>query len=313
MTSKKHWHSQALKLRGEGLSSREIAKRLGKGKSTINDFFTKHFQKLEVINEEIGHPGKKGPRILIYDIETSPIIAHLWSMWQQGIGLKQIETDWFVMSFCAKWLGEDEIFYFDQRDAENMEDDKELCERLWELFNEADFVVGQNVKAFDNKKMNARFILNGLPRPSTYRSIDTLDIAKANFNFTSRKLEYMSKNLCTDTHKDSHSEFPGHELWVECLKGNRKAWEAMERYNRDDVLSTEELYILFSSWDLKQPNFDVYVDEILDMDEWEHDGFHYTQFGKYKRYRNKTTGQQRRSRVNLLPKEKRQSLLANIV
>ena len=42
------------------------------------------------------------------------------------------------------------------------------------------------------------------------------------------------------------------------------------------------------------------------------DGFHYSNLGKYKRYRNKITGVQRRSRVNLLPKEKRDSLLSNI-
>lgn len=305
----KPWHENALKRRQLGESSRNIAKALSVGKSTVNDFFTRH----DAIEKQVTTNKKKGPRILIYDIETSPIIAHLWSMWQQGIGLKQIQADWFVMSFCAKWLGEDEIFYYDQRNVENMEDDSELCRKLWDLFNEADFVVGQNVKSFDNKKMNARFILNGLPRPSTYRSIDTLDIAKANFGFTSRKLAYMTDHLCNDVKKQDHKEFPGHEMWVECLKGNQKAWEAMEAYNRDDVLSTEELYILFSSWDLKLPNFDVYCDEVLDMDEWEHDGFHYSQYGKYKRYRNKITGQQRRSRVNELSKEKRQSLLANIV
>jgi len=74
----------------------------------------------------------------------------------------------------------------------------------------------------------------------------------------------------------------------------------------------EELYDILSSWDNTLPNFDVYVDEILDMSVWEEDGFHYSNLGKYKRYRNKITGVQRRSRVNLLPKEKRDSLLSNI-
>ena len=87
----------------------------------------------------------------------------------------------------------------------------------------------------------------------------------------------------------------------------------MEEYNRLDVLSLEELYNILSSWDNKLPNFDVYCDEILDMDVWEKEGFHYTQLGKYQRYRNKITGQQKRSRVNLLTKEKRDSLLSNIL
>jgi len=87
----------------------------------------------------------------------------------------------------------------------------------------------------------------------------------------------------------------------------------MEEYNRYDVLALEELYNILSSWDNKLPNFDVYVDNVLDMSEWEEDGYHYTNLGKYKRYRNKKTGQQRRSRINLLSKEKRASLLVNIV
>lgn len=255
--------------------------------------------------------GKEGPKILVYDIETSPILAQMWSMWQQGFGLNQIESDWFIMSFAAKWLGSDEIFYYDQSQAEDMEDDYELLSALWDLLNEADIVVGQNVKAFDTKKVNARFILNGFPKPSTYRQIDTLSIAKENFAFTSRKLEYMSDQLCS-VKKIKHDEFPGHVLWSECLKGNQRAWEAMKEYNVQDILATEELYNLFSSWDSKLPNYDVYVDEILDMDEWEKDGFVYTNLAKYQRYRNKITGQQKRSRVNLLTKEKRASLLANI-
>ncbi|MNY46837.1 hypothetical protein D3C86_1820570 [compost metagenome] len=87
----------------------------------------------------------------------------------------------------------------------------------------------------------------------------------------------------------------------------------MKDYNVNDVLSLEELYDIISSWDNSLPNWDVYVDEILDMSEWEEDGWHFTNLGKYKRYRNKTTGVQKRSRVNELSKEKRDSLLRNIL
>lgn len=48
------------------------------------------------------------------------------------------------------------------------------------------------------------------------------------------------------------------------------------------------------------------------MSVWEKDGYVYTNLAKYDRYRNKLTGQYKRGRVNLLTKEKRASLLANI-
>lgn len=299
------WKSEAVELAKDGLSWRKIARQLGVSKSTCSDWLRKHFKSAP--NEKA-----KGPRILLYDIETSPIIAHMWSMWQQGFGLNQIESDWFIMSFAAKWLGEDEIFYFDQSQAEDIEDDRELLGNLWELLNECDFAIGHNIKRFDTRKANARFLLNGFPKPSSYRQIDTLEIAKQQFGLTSNKLEFLTDKLCPNTKKSKHQKYPGHTLWSECLKGNQEAWREMRAYNTDDVLSLEELYNLLSSWDSKLPNFDVYVDDVLDMSLWEKDGFVYTNSGKYQRYRNKQTGQQRRSRVNLLSKEKRESLLVNI-
>lgn len=304
-----NWKEVALKMAQESEKSwREIARTIGKSKSTVSDWLRKE------LKEKTGDSRDEvSPKILFFDIETAPIRAYLWSMWQHGVGLNQIEADWHMLSFCAKWAHSNEIFYYDQRHAEDIEDDEEILWELWHLLNEADIVVGQNSKRFDVKKANARFILNGMPKPSTYRQIDTWDIARRQFGFTSNKLEYMTEQLCTTHKKSKHKKFHGFELWSECLKGNMEAWEEMEAYNRDDVLSLEELYNILSSWDSTLPNYDVYVDEVLDMSEWKKDGFHYTNLGKYQRYRNIKTGQQRRSRVNLLSKEKRQSLLANIV
>lgn len=301
------WKEKAQEIALTGKSWRKIAQELGVSKSTVSDYLRKVFK------QEDPNKHKDGPRILLFDIETAPLRAHLWSMWQQGVGLNQIESDWHMLSFCAKWLGEDEVFYFDQRHSINVEDDYDLLMKLWDFLNEADIVVGQNSKRFDTKKCNARFILNGIPKPSTYRQIDTMEIAKRQFGFTSNRLEYMTDKLCTTYKKSKHKKFHGHELWNECLKGNVEAWQEMEEYNRMDVLSLEELYNILSSWDNTLPNFDVYVDDVLDMSIWEKDGYVHTNLGKYQRYRNKKTGQQKRSRVNLLSKDKRESLLANIV
>lgn len=300
------WKEIALLMQAQGSSGRHIAKTVGKSKSTVNDFLSK--TKTSNLNKN-----KNSPRILFIDIELKPILAQVWRLWDQNVGLNQIESDWSILSYCAKWIGEDEIFYDDLRDSDDLDDDTPLLDQIWKLLNEADFVVGQNSKRFDTKKINARLVMGGYPKPSTFRQIDTLEIVKREFGFTSNKLEYLTDKLCTKSKKKKHTKFPGHTLWAECLKGNMEAWHSMEEYNIADVTSLEELYNIISSWDSKLPNFDVYVDEILDMDEWEEIGYHYTNLGKFKKYRNKTTGVQRRSRVNLLSKDKRQSLLANVV
>lgn len=302
------WKIEAQQYWEDGMSQRQIAKVLGVPRSTIGDYI----RKLNTVPYDSA-PNVEGPKILFIDVELAPILAQVWALFDQNVGLNQIQVDWSILSFCAKWKGSDDTIYMDTRNQEDMYDDSVLLDSLWRLLNEADFVVGQNSKRFDVKKIFARFVLNGLPKPSTFRQIDTLEQAKRTFGFTSNKLEYMTDRLCVTFKKKTHGKYPGHKLWAECLLRNMEAWEEMEDYNRHDVLSLEELYDILSSWDDKLPNFDVYVDEILDMSEWVEDGFHYTNLGKFKRFRNIKTGVQRRSRVNLLSKEKRASLLANII
>lgn len=300
------WQEQAIELAKQGMSWRKIARTLGVAKSTCSDYLRAHFKKFD----NIGTPNSD-LKILFVDIETAPIKAAMWSMWQQGVGLNQIDSDWYILSFCAKFAHSDEIIYKDLRGVVDQEDDSELMEMLFDLLNEATIVVAHNGRKFDVKKINARLILNGLPKPSHYRVVDTLEIAKRQFAMTSNKLEYLTDKLC-QTKKSKHGKFAGYTLWAECLKDNLEAWQEMKDYNKLDVLSLEELYSVLSSWDDKLPNYDVYVDDVLDMSVWEKDGFYYSNLGKYQIYRNRVTGVQRRSRINLLSKEKRQSLLVNL-
>ena len=46
----------------------------------------------------------KFPKILVFDIETSPLKAFVWSRWKQNIYLDQTISEWFAISWAAKWL-----------------------------------------------------------------------------------------------------------------------------------------------------------------------------------------------------------------
>lgn len=254
----------------------------------------------------------KGPKILLFDIETAPIKAHVWQLWDNNVALNQIEADWHLLSFSAKWLGESKIMYADQRNAKNIEDDSKLLEALWKLLDEADIVIGQNSKNFDQKKVQARFVLSGMKPPSTYKHIDTLVLAKKHFGFTSNKLEYMSNKLCTKYKKLKHKKFPGHEMWVECMKGNKLAWREMEKYNKHDVLALEELYTKLIPWD-SSINFSLYHEgheHVCSCGSTNHHkyGVAYTSSGKYQRYKCNDCGSETRGKINLFSKEKRKSL-----
>lgn len=257
------------------------------------------------------HPG---PKVLVYDIETAPILGNVWRLWDQNVSLNMIEADWYVLSWSAKWLNspKSQVMYMDQRDAKDIEDDRELLEVIWQLLDDADVVITQNGKSFDQKKLNARFIIHGMQPPSSYKHLDTKIIAKKHFGFTSNKLEYMTDKLCTKYKKLKHGKFPGFELWKQCLAGNIKAWKEMEKYNRYDVLSLEELFNIMIPWD-NSFNFNVYHDEDSQVckcgsTSFARNGFYYTNASKFQRYKCKKCGSETRGKTNLFSKEKRKNL-----
>ncbi len=49
-----------------------------------------------------------------------------------NIELNQIKNDWHVLSYAAKWLGDEEskIMYKDQRNAKDVSNDKEMLKDL---------------------------------------------------------------------------------------------------------------------------------------------------------------------------------------
>lgn len=253
-----------------------------------------------------------GPKIYIIDIETAPILSYHWGLFDQNIALNQIKRDWHLLSFAAKELNKSKIIYHDQRNIKNIENDKHLVEKLWKLMDEADIIIGQNIKAFDRKKINARFLHYGMKPPSSYKMIDTLTISKKNFALSSHKLAYMSNAFNKKYKKLDHNKFSGFSLWSECLKGNKKAFKEMEKYNKYDVLSTEELYKTLAPWD-SSVNFSLYNDNLdhvcsCGSTSFKKNGFKYTSMGKFQRFVCNSCGSESRSKENLFSKEKRKSL-----
>ena len=253
-------------------------------------------------------------KMLFIDIETAPILGYVWSLWKQNVGLNQIKEDWYIMSFCAKWAGDDEIIYEDGRDTP--EDDYSMLLSLHKLLDEADYVVAHNGDRFDIKKIKARMILNGLTPPSPFRSIDTLKIAKKEFAFTSNKLAYLTDKLCK-TKKLDHAKFAGFSLWTECLRGNEEAWNEMREYNVVDVVSLEELYEVLRPWSSMHPNINAETDSDTvacpkcGSESIVKRGFVHTNKGRFQRYKCNCCGGWSSATTTINTKEKRASLLAS--
>lgn len=226
----------------------------GKGRKTITRMFNRKFgmniteySMRRKIEKYAKHIDKDVPKVLYVDIETKPIKAWVWGTFKQNIPLNMIIEDWSVLSWSAKWANspDNSVIYRDNRckKGDEIGDDKDLLKPLWKLMDEADIIIGQNSDRFDLPKLNARFIEHGLGCPSEFQTLDTYKMATSKFGFTSNKLEFMTKKLNKKFKKQDHSEFSGFKLWDECIKGNIKAWNCMEKYNKYDVLSLEELFL----------------------------------------------------------------------
>jgi hypothetical protein len=252
------------------------------------------------------------PKILVLDIEVSPIISYTWGLFDQNVALNQIRQDWHVLSWAAKWFGESRVYYADQRKAKDITDDRKILEQLKELWDEADLLLTQNGISFDVKKLKARFILNGMQPPAPVKVLDTLRIAKKHFAFTSNKLAYLSEKLCTKYKKLTHHEYEGFDLWKECMAGNKKAWNVMEKYNKHDILALEELYEKLRAWD--NTNLGIYHKEACKCgsQRLQSKGVRRTVAGEYRRYQCKDCGHYLQSSINLLDKEDKKRILRSI-
>jgi len=257
---------------------------------------------------------KDGPKILILDIECAPLLSYTWGIWDQNVGLNQIAKEWSIISWAAKWMDEDKIYYADQRGSKDIEDDKEILIKLWDLMDEAQVICGHNVKRFDIKKINAKFIKHGLRPTNETQVLDTLTMAKSNFAFTSNKLSYIAEYLGV-AKKGEHKDFPGFELWRECMRGNPKAWRELKKYNVQDVHVTEAVYKKLRPF-CKTLNHAIYLDPEEPLvcecgsDRLHSNGFRINNAGKYKRLRCLECGKNYKQKQNQIPHAQRKGFVS---
>jgi hypothetical protein len=85
---------------------------------------------------------------------------------------------------------------------------------------------------------NARAIFYGLTPLPPVTQVDTYKIAKSRFKFNSNRLDYLGQYLGVGRKIKTDGA-----LWDGCMMGNIKALRDMERYNKQDVLLLERVFI----------------------------------------------------------------------
>ncbi|MGV8130730.1 MAG: ribonuclease H-like domain-containing protein [Candidatus Pacearchaeota archaeon] len=194
-------------------------------------------------------------KVLILDIETAPLLANIWGIWNQNISTDNIRSDWFMLTWSAKWLFQNKIYSARVTPKEaKSNNDKRIVQSLLNLLNEADIVVTHNGDRFDLPRINTRAIINKLQPPLPYISIDTLKSAKRHFDFTSNKLDYINKVLGLPQKSETNME-----LWRNCFNGDEGALKKMERYNMNDVKIHEQTYLTMRPFIRPHPNIGLHI------------------------------------------------------
>lgn len=204
-------------------------------------------------------PKNRSPRIALFDIETSPILAHVWQMYETNV--IAVERPSIMLSWAAKWLGENRVTTRTLNDypgyKKNRFDDKPLVTELHQFMGDADIIVAHNGDQFDVKKSNTRFAIHDLPPPAPYKTFDTLKAARRTFKFDSNKLNTLGQTLGLGRKIPN----TGIDLWLSCLAGDGKAWRQMAAYNRQDVILLERLYLKLRPWAPNHPDLNSYSEK----------------------------------------------------
>ena len=258
----------------------------------------------------------KLPKILLFDIETSPCKAAVFqnSVWRANITDSQILSEWFMLSWSAKWLDSVDTLSDRLKSKEALaENDERIVKTLWTLLDEANIVIAHNGGRFDLPNMNTRFIVHDMKPTSHYQTIDTLKVAQKQFGFTHNSLNGLAKVFGFEP--KMHTDF---QLWKDCVAGQTKALEYMEKYNRYDVELLEEVYLKLRPWMARHPNLGLYTENENPVcpkcgsTAMKSTGFYYTSVSKFETLTCQGCGSLARRRQSVYPKELRKNLLTTL-
>lgn len=232
-------------------------------------------------------------KILLWDIEASMAKVYTYDLFKPLIGYKDVIEPSRMIAFSAKWKGKRGVLF----ESEYHSSRKEMLEALHALLDEADIVVGYNIKRYDIPWVNGEFIVEGMTPPSPYKVIDLYQLVKTHSRFLSKKLDYVSGRLLDD-HKKQYSMA---EMWrivdnpATDDETRRKEWNRMRTYAKKDTALLDPLLDELLPW-VKMPH-PVSTDaehgvtcHNCGSSDLQRRGFALTLVGRYQRFRCSSCG-----------------------
>lgn len=178
---------------------------------------------------------RTGANILYIDLEVSKSLMTNYGLKvpTKYIHHENLIHSYYIICWSASYLGNNKVWSGCVTPEQALRwTDKEILQPLRDLMASADIIAGHNVDAYDLKRANTRFLLNGIEPVLEKKTEDTLKIARTKFSFESNTLDFINKALGLRP-KDDISATD----WNAIVRtGDEAALHRAMKYNRGDVV-----------------------------------------------------------------------------
>ena len=140
-------------------------------------------------------------------------------------------------TICAawKWYDEEDVEFAAEWEVGGYDG---FMRAVWEVFDQADLIIGHNADRFDARHLMGGWAEMGLPAPSPYKVIDTLKIARGTFAYESNTLDALNKRLGIDAKTDKYDS----RVAKAAVAGDKEAQDRIRFYNMGDIAASEALF-----------------------------------------------------------------------
>jgi DNA polymerase elongation subunit (family B) len=190
------------------------------------------------------------PKVLVYDIEISKALYRTYpSRRPKYLSWKELESEQYLLGFAGKFLFEKKIYscYVTPKEARERNGER-VAKKLHDLVSKADVVVTYNGDSFDIRHMNTFWADHNLPPLHGIASVDLIKKVRQQFALPSYAMAYVAKRFKLSNQKGERNDTTLAEL------GDRRALKDDEKYCRQDVAVTEEMYMWARPWMKTHPN-----------------------------------------------------------
>lgn len=179
-------------------------------------------------------------RSLVVDIERLPgsFTADFWDL--NAFKNRRINpdmvTEWpTTVCFAARWYETGETFFhaaWQDGGADAM------YQAAFDLYDSADVAITYNGVGFDNRHLMSGWTEREMGRPSPWRDIDLLRVARQSQGWESKTLDSVCKRLGIPSKSDKYDS----RVARAAMAGDTKMQTKLRKYNANDVEITASLY-----------------------------------------------------------------------